>query len=284
MTSVCARVGVDDEWTNIWAKKVGRNSQKGGEASYQLLNMTFPGWVFGPQQGWHLCACLSSPSAPQARWLNYLQQGTGPRDSQHSLLQPAKASPSWSPGTQLQCLPFAWPCLILRPQFLCTHTSHLQPSEERSCWLHTSELFTLELDVFGLVGAIFVHSVLSSLLTNSNAAIFSVALWWLKLLVPNNKLLFPMISIVERQNVITLCLWTISYQMLFKIMKWKSSCWYEASEIMIHFRELRHKPDQKEVIYWLGSLCQSSVSEISYFQSTAFNNVLLEHSRLLGLL
>ncbi len=94
---MCARVGVDDEWTNIWAKKVGRNSQKGGEASYQLLNMTFPGWAFGPQQGRHLCACLSSPSAPQARWLNYLQQGTGPRDSQHSLLQPAKASPSWAP-------------------------------------------------------------------------------------------------------------------------------------------------------------------------------------------
>ncbi len=45
---------------------------------------------------------------------------------------------------------------------------------------------------------------------------------------------------------------------------------------MIHFRELRHKPDQTEVIYWLGSLCQSSVSEISYFQSTAFNNVLLD--------
>jgi len=82
---------------NVWVKGVERKSQKRGEASYQLLNMTFPGWAFGPQQGRHLCACLSSPSAPQARWLNYLQQGTGPRDSQHSLLQPAKASPSWAP-------------------------------------------------------------------------------------------------------------------------------------------------------------------------------------------
>lgn len=93
LTSVCG----DCEWMNVWVKGVERKSQKRGEASYQLLNMTFPGWAFGPQQGRHLCACLSSPSAPQARWLNYLQQGTGPRDSQHSLLQPAKASPSWAP-------------------------------------------------------------------------------------------------------------------------------------------------------------------------------------------
>lgn len=86
----------DDEWMK-GQKGFGRESQKWGEASYQLLNMTFPGWACGPQQGRHLCACLSSLFALQARWLNYLQQGTSPRDSQHSLLQPAKTCPSWDP-------------------------------------------------------------------------------------------------------------------------------------------------------------------------------------------
>lgn len=125
-------------------REVGRESKKRGEASYQLLNMTFPGRACGPQQGRHLCACLSSLFAPQARWLNYLQQGTGPRDSQHSLLQPAKVCPSWAPvawgpkprhPAAVSSL-FPWPGLIRRPQRLYTHTSHLQPCEDRSGSLH----------------------------------------------------------------------------------------------------------------------------------------------------
>ena len=34
-----------------------------------MPNMTFPGWASEPQQGGHLCGCLSSPPHPRARWL-----------------------------------------------------------------------------------------------------------------------------------------------------------------------------------------------------------------------
>ncbi len=161
---------------NVWAKGAGRKSQKGGEASYQLLNMTFPGWAFGPQQGRHLCACLSSPSAPQARWLNYLQEGTGPRDSQHSLLQPAKASPSWAPvawglkprhPAAVSTLPLA---LFDPPPAVPLYTHQSPPALGGKIML-ASHLWAVHAGIRGFwsCGAIFVHSVLSSLLTNSNA-------------------------------------------------------------------------------------------------------------------
>ncbi|KAG1964047.1 hypothetical protein F2P79_004129 [Pimephales promelas] len=58
--------------------------------NYNLLIIYKPCSNHTPQLG-------NSDHLILARWLNYLQQGTGPRDSQHSLLQPAKASPSWAP-------------------------------------------------------------------------------------------------------------------------------------------------------------------------------------------